>query len=200
MGTAGIMFIFSEGLSQCIYGDGQCAEYLRVLAPLLPIMYTDTTVDGILKGLDQQVYSMRYNIIDSAMCVVLVLILIPKYSVKGLCRDTFYQRDSKLFLSIHRLSKVLHARNKYHGFDNKARRLRDGFCFAGLLLSAQGSESRADNHNNCQRGGVYSSADAHGSISVQDIIWFKTSFRAAQNLKKRLCAARINDRQRSLSD
>lgn len=74
---------FSEGLSQCIYGDGQCAEYLRVLAPLLPIMYTDTTVDGILKGLDQQVYSMRYNIIDSAMCVVLVLILIPKYSVKG---------------------------------------------------------------------------------------------------------------------
>ena len=83
MGTAGIMFIFSEGLSQCIYGDGQCAEYLRVLAPLLPIMYTDTTVDGILKGLDQQIYSMRYNIIDSAMCVALVLILIPKYSVKG---------------------------------------------------------------------------------------------------------------------
>lgn len=164
MGTAGIMFIFSEGLSQCIYGDGQCAEYLRVLAPLLPIMYTDTTVDGILKGLDQQVYSMRYNIIDSAMCVVLVLILIPKYSVKGYVAILFYQRDSELFAEHTQALKSLHARNKHHGFDNKARRLRDGFVSYGTaaLLGAGQRKSRADNYNNCQRGGVYSSADAHG--------------------------------------
>ena len=99
MGTAGIMFIFSEGLSQCIYGDGQCAEYLRVLAPLLPIMYTDTTVDGILKGLDQQIYSMRDGLVS--------------------------------------------------------------FGAAALPRAGQ-RKSRTDCCYNCQRGGICSSADAHG--------------------------------------
>lgn len=39
-----------------------------------------------------------------------------------------------------------------------------------------------------------------GSISVQDIIWFKNIFsRGSKSEKRGLCAARINDRQRSLS-
>ena len=88
----------------------------------------------------------------------------PEIFRKGLCRDTFYQRDSKLFAEHTQAFKSLHARNKYHGFDNKARRLRDGFVSRGAaaLLGAGQRKSRADNHNNCQRGGVYSSADAHG--------------------------------------
>ena len=40
--------------------------YIRILSPLVPVMYTDTVTDGMLKGLDQQIQSMRYNIIDSA--------------------------------------------------------------------------------------------------------------------------------------
>ena len=39
-----------------------------------------------------------------------------------------------------------------------------------------------------------------GSISAQDIIWFKNIFsRGSKSEKRGLCAARINDRQRSLS-
>lgn len=49
----------------------------------MPVMYLDMAVDGMLKGLDQQLSSMRYNIIDSGLCVILVYFLIPRYSVKG---------------------------------------------------------------------------------------------------------------------
>lgn len=203
MGTAGIMFIFSEGLSQCIYGDGQCAEYLRVLAPLLPIMYTDTTVDGILKGLDQQVYSMRYNIIDSAMCVVLVLILIPKYSVKGYVAILFISEIVNFSLSIHRLSKVCTLEINIMDSIIKPAVCVTASFLAGLLLSsAQGSgKAGVDNHNNCQRGGVYSSADAHGQhLGAGYYLVQKHLSRGSKSEKRGLCAARINDRQRSLSD
>jgi stage V sporulation protein B len=38
----------------------------RLFAPLVPIMYVDTVVDSMLKGLGEQVSSMRFNIIDAA--------------------------------------------------------------------------------------------------------------------------------------
>ena len=202
MGTAGIMFIFSEGLSQCIYGDGQCAEYLRVLAPLLPIMYTDTTVDGILKGLDQQVYSMRYNIIDSAMCVVLVLILIPKYSVKGYVAILFISEIVNFSLSIHRLSKVCTLEINIMDSIIKPAVCVTASFLAGLLLSsAQGSGKAALTIIITVNAAVYILLlMLTGSISAQDIIWFKNIFsRGSKSEKRGLCAARINDRQRSLS-
>ena len=202
MGTAGIMFIFSEGLSQCIYGDGQCAEYLRVLAPLLPIMYTDTTVDGILKGLDQQVYSMRYNIIDSAMCVVLVLILIPKYSVKGYVAILFISEIVNFSLSIHRLSKVCTLEINIMDSIIKPAVCVTASFLAGLLLSsAQGSGKAALTIIITINAAVYILLlMLTGSISVQDIIWFKNIFsRGSKSEKRGLCAARINDRQRSMS-
>ena len=202
MGTAGIMFIFSEGLSQCIYGDGQCAEYLRVLAPLLPIMYTDTTVDGILKGLDQQIYSMRYNIIDSAMCVALVLILIPKYSVKGYIAILFISEIVNFSLSIHRLSKVCRLEINVADSIIKPTVCVTASFLSGLLLSpAQGSGKAALTAVITVNAAVYVLLlMLTGSISAQDIMWFKNIFsRGSESEKHGLGAARINNRKRSPS-
>lgn len=202
MGTAGIMFIFSEGAVAVHLRGRQCAEYLRVLAPLLPIMYTDTTVDGILKGLDQQVYSMRYNIIDSAMCVVLVLILIPKYSVKGYVAILFISEIVNFSLSIHRLSKVCTLEINIMDSIIKPAVCVTASFLAGLLLSsAQGSGKAALTIIITINAAVYILLlMLTGSISVQDIIWFKNIFsRGSKSEKRGLCAARINDRQRSMS-
>ena len=43
---------------------------------LVPMLYLDTVADAMLKGLDEQVSSLRYSIIDSAISVVLILSLI----------------------------------------------------------------------------------------------------------------------------
>lgn len=127
-------------------------------------MYTDTTVDGILKGLDQQVYSMRYNIIDSAMCVVLVLILIPKYSVKGYVAILFISEIVNFSLSIHRLSKVCTLEINIMDSIRKPAVCVTASFLAGLLLSsAQGSGKAALTIIiTVNAAGVYSSADAHG--------------------------------------
>lgn len=106
LGAAGILYAFADQLSLAVYGDLVSAEYIRVLAPLVPVMYLDMTVDGILKGMDQQLQSMRYNIYDAALCVALVYYLLPRYAVKGYIFILFVSEVFNFFLSVNRLIKV----------------------------------------------------------------------------------------------
>lgn len=105
-GTAAFMFAFSSCISQAVYGADESAFYIKLLSFLLPVMYLDTVVDGMLKGLDQQMASMRYNIFDSGLCVIFVYILLPKYSVKGYIFILFISEIINFTLSINRLLKT----------------------------------------------------------------------------------------------
>lgn len=99
-------FSFASPLSEIIYKSKEAAKYIKILSPLIPVMYTDMVTDGMLKGLDQQVYSMRYNIIDSAMCVGLVYYLLPKFSVNGYLFILYISEIINFILSIGRLNKI----------------------------------------------------------------------------------------------
>ena len=83
IGVAGVMLCFSHSLGLAIYDSLQAGSMIAALAPLIPIMYVDSAVDAILKGMGQQVYSMNVNIIDALTSVILVVILVPKFGVSG---------------------------------------------------------------------------------------------------------------------
>lgn len=106
VGTAGILYAFADGLSQQVYHTADCAFYIRILSPLIPVMYCDMTVDGMLKGLDEQRAVMHYNILDSGLCAVLVRILLPSLGVKGYIFILFFSEILNFFLSIRRLGKT----------------------------------------------------------------------------------------------
>ena len=57
------------------YGNEELGSMLRIMAPIVPLSYLDTVVDGMLKGLDQQMYSLKYNFTDSIMRVVMICLL-----------------------------------------------------------------------------------------------------------------------------
>ena len=99
-------FISAPLLSNLVYKSNEAVMYLRILSPLVPVMYMDMITDGMLKGLDQQIYSMRYNIIDSALCVAMVFFLLPKYSVKGYIFILYASELINFYLSINRLATV----------------------------------------------------------------------------------------------
>ena len=103
---AAVLFIFAPIISDLIYKTNEAVLYIRILAPLVPIMYTDTVTDGMLKGLDQQIHSMRYNIIDSALCVVMVWLILPVYSIKGYIFILYASEIINFYLSIGRLIKI----------------------------------------------------------------------------------------------
>ncbi|WP_343253372.1 oligosaccharide flippase family protein [Ligaoa zhengdingensis] len=106
IGVAGVMFSFSGELATAIYGNTDTAGYLRILAPLIPVMYLDTAVDGMLKGLGEQVSSMRYNIIDASCSVVLVYFLVPWLGLPGYVITIFFTELLNAALSANRLISV----------------------------------------------------------------------------------------------
>ncbi len=83
IGISGIFVCFSHELGTYIYGSSEAAEYIKLLSPLIPLMYLDTAVDSMLKGLGEQLYTMRVNIADSFLSVLLVVTLLPCMGIKG---------------------------------------------------------------------------------------------------------------------
>ncbi len=83
IGVSGVMFCLSDELGMTIYHSSEAARYIRILAPLIPIMYIDSAVDAILKGMGHQVYSMGVNIADAAASCLLALLLIPRFGIDG---------------------------------------------------------------------------------------------------------------------
>lgn len=79
----GLFFRFSHEIAGLLYENPQVGELLFMLTPLIPLLYLDQIVDSILKGLNQQVASMKYNTADSVMRVALIALLVPLMGVKG---------------------------------------------------------------------------------------------------------------------
>lgn len=83
IGTAGILICFSSELGEALYPATETAKYIRILAPLIPIMYIDTATDAMMKGLGEQVYSMNINIADALISVIMVWFLVPRFGING---------------------------------------------------------------------------------------------------------------------
>ena len=105
IGTAGIMICFSKELGQVIYPKENTAIYIKMLAPLIPIMYLDTTVDHMLKGLGEQFYSMIVNIADSLLSVILVWLILPKMGITGYIVTIYISELINASFSVVRLMK-----------------------------------------------------------------------------------------------
>jgi stage V sporulation protein B len=106
LGVTAVMFSFSGALGLTLYKSTSVGYYIRLLALLMPVIFMDSVTDGMLRGLGQQMYSMAYNIIDSAISVVLVWFLLPKYAVAGYIIMIYFTDIFNFSLSIRRLRKI----------------------------------------------------------------------------------------------
>ena len=106
IGVSAIMLFLSEELGQVLYKSSEVAYYIRMLAPLVPIMYLDTATDAMLKGLGEQVYSMNVNIADALVSVISVAILVPKIGILGYLVTIYITEILNAALSITRLLRV----------------------------------------------------------------------------------------------
>lgn len=106
MGVAGVLLCYAGELGEIIYGNPQAGSYLRIFAPLAVVMYLDTLVDGMLKGLGKQVASMGYNILDALAGVLLVYFLLPKYAIGGYVFAVFFTEVLNFALSLWKLLSI----------------------------------------------------------------------------------------------
>ncbi len=73
-------------------------------------MYLDMTVDGMLKGLGQQLYCMRVNILDAAVSILLISLLLPEWGITGYIACIYITETMNVALSAGRLLHITGAR------------------------------------------------------------------------------------------
>lgn len=105
-----VLFVFADKLGVRIYSSPEAGDYLRLLAPLIPIMYTDMVADGCLKGLGQQLWCMGINLLDALLGVLLVWQVLPVFALKGYICIIYFNECLNFALSIMRLRKVTNIR------------------------------------------------------------------------------------------
>ncbi len=120
--TAIISFIFGaifytagDKIGVLIYKDPSVGYLLRVLSPIVPLMYLDSISDGILKGLDQQNYTFFTALSDSSLRIVLVIALLPFMGLKGFIIIMYFSNIFTCLLHLARLMKISKARLKLLG-------------------------------------------------------------------------------------
>ncbi len=106
VGVSAIMLFLSAELGDVLYENAEVSYFIKMLAPLIPIMYMDTATDAMLKGLGEQVYSMNVNIIDALVSVICVAILVPKFGIYGYLITIYITEILNASLSITRLLRV----------------------------------------------------------------------------------------------
>ncbi len=105
-----IMIFLSDELGEVIYSSADAGVYIAILAPVIPLMYLDSAVDGMLKGLNEQVSYLVFNFIDSVVRVALTYFLIPIMGIKGFIIVIFVSELLNTTLSIWRFLCVAQIR------------------------------------------------------------------------------------------
>lgn len=101
--VAGLLYVLAVPLGQLLYHRQAAGEYLRLFAPLVLMLYMDCIVDGMHKGLGQQVYCVRVNTLTSLMDVVLLFFLLPRYGIGGYFFSFVLTHAVNFYLSIRKL-------------------------------------------------------------------------------------------------
>ena len=81
---AGAAFwVWGQPLAEALYGSAEAGSYLVILGPAMPLMYLESMVDGAMKGMGEQKAVFRYSMWDSCLRIAGVVLLLPRFGMKG---------------------------------------------------------------------------------------------------------------------
>ncbi|MBO4331140.1 MAG: oligosaccharide flippase family protein [Oscillospiraceae bacterium] len=110
VGAAVFFLAFGVRLGEVLYKGQDAGEYIRVMAPLVAVMYLDTVTDGMLKGLGLQLDSMYINTLDAAVSLAMIYTLIPLAGVRAYIGAVFFSECFNFILSYVRLTRAVRVR------------------------------------------------------------------------------------------
>lgn len=97
---------FSHELGIALYHSEEVGRMLAMLAPLCPFIYLEMVVSGILRGLNEQLSSLKYNSVDSVLRIVLIFLIVPYRGLYGFITIMYLSNIFTSLSSITRLCKV----------------------------------------------------------------------------------------------
>lgn len=107
--VAGLLFVLGRPLGMLIYGSSDVGTYLRIFAPMVLMLYMDCIVDGMHKGMGQQVYCVKVNTFTSFLDVVFLFLLLPRFGITGYFISFLVTHAINFYLSIRKLLQLANA-------------------------------------------------------------------------------------------
>lgn len=111
--AAGLCFLLGENLGLLLFGSLEAGVYIRI-SPLDYSSLSGRHTDGMLKGLSQQLHSVRYNTITSILDVALLWFLLPRYGIGGFLFAFTLSHALNFYLSLRRLIQVTGYLPRFH--------------------------------------------------------------------------------------
>ncbi len=103
---AGLLHLYAGQLGSALYHSSAAEKYIALFAPLVSVLYLDSITDGLLKGLGQQVHTVRYNTLTSFLDVIGLLFLLPQMGIAGYFISFTVTHFLNFLLSAARLLRV----------------------------------------------------------------------------------------------
>ena len=170
---SGILYLSADMLCFKLYKTPEAGRYLRWFAVLAPMLYCDSIVDAITKGLGQQKKCVRNNIITSAMDVILLFILLPRYGMKGYFASFLITHLLNFVLSIRLLLKIVKKLISFH---------KMGFCLLSAILAVLSAMAFPSNLQYIVFvGSLVFLLFLLGVINRNDLIWIRTFLRSERS-------------------
>lgn len=111
--AGGICTLCGRQAGEILYGDSQVGLYLMALGPMVPFMYLEGMIDGILNGLGEQAAGFRYSLIDSILRIGCVAVLLPRYGMEGFLVMMAASNCMTCYLNVHRMLVVARMRMEW---------------------------------------------------------------------------------------
>ncbi len=110
---AGILMYFGKEIGNLLYNTQDVGWYIKIMAPLIVLMYLDNVIDNILKGLGKQVSVMCCNILDLVISVSFIYFLLPIFGSVGYIIVTYISEILNYTISVITLFKETELKFKY---------------------------------------------------------------------------------------
>ena len=81
--TISILILYGCEMGDIFYKNRAVGRYIMYLAPIIPFIYYDCTVDAVLKGIDKQIWVVLINITDTIICIILINFILPVMGTTG---------------------------------------------------------------------------------------------------------------------
>lgn len=111
--SGAVFFFLPEQISQLFYRTSEATHAIKILSVVTPLMYIETICDGILKAVGQQTATLRYNIYNSILRIVSVMLVIPRFGVEGYLYILIVSNTFSFLLMYFKLKKETGFKQKF---------------------------------------------------------------------------------------
>ena len=134
--AAALFWCWGPDAAGLLYGSAEAGFYLQVLAPVLPLLYLESMVDGAMKGVGEQKAAFRYSVWDAVLRLAGVAVLLPRYGMRGFLAVMLL---STLYTCAANTGRLLFASGMPHAF----RRWLGAPALAGALAAKRRTQLEA---------------------------------------------------------